>query len=84
MEVLELFSGGPNEHVAHEQCMVGAGADNANVDSVPLIPARVPIDDIYAISCVQIVDSALAIDSPDLSKNKSQLACLILCRNMSL
>lgn len=66
MEVLELLTAGPDEHVAHEESMVGAGADNANVDAVALVPAGETIDNVDAVAGVEVVDSALAVDTPDL------------------
>ena len=68
LEVFELFSRWSNEHVPHEQGMVCARADDANIDSESLVPAGVAIDDIYSISCVQVVDSALTVDAPYLMK----------------
>lgn len=46
LEVLQLFRRRPDQHVAHEQSMVGTGTDNADVDAVTLVPAGVAIDDI--------------------------------------
>jgi hypothetical protein len=64
--VLQLFSRGTDEHVAHEEGMVGAGAHNANVDAVSLIPTGKAIDDVDAVAGVQVIDSTLAVDLPDL------------------
>jgi hypothetical protein len=46
--------------------MVGASADNANVDAVALVPAGEAIDNVDAVTGVEVVDSALAVDTPDL------------------
>lgn len=46
--------------------MVSASTDNANVNSVPLIPASETFDNIDAISCIQVVDGTLTINAPDL------------------
>lgn len=66
VEVLELLAGRPDEHVAHEESMVGASADNANVDAVALVPAGETIDNVDAVAGVEVVDSTLAVDTPDL------------------
>jgi hypothetical protein len=46
--------------------VVCSSTDNANVDSVTLVPSSKAIDDINAVSCVQIVDSSFSVDFPDL------------------
>jgi hypothetical protein len=46
--------------------MVGASTDDSNVDSVSLVPASISVDDINAISCVEIIDSSFTVDFPDL------------------
>lgn len=66
VEVLELLAGRADEHVAHEEGMVGAGADDADADAVLFIPAGVAIDDVDAVARVEVVDGALAVDFPDL------------------
>jgi hypothetical protein len=66
VEVLELLAARPDEHVAHEEGMVGASADNANVDAVALVPAGETIDNVDAVTGVEVVDSTLAVDTPDL------------------
>ena len=73
VEVLELLAARPDEHVAHEESMVGASADNANVDAVALIPAGETIDNVDAVAGVEVVDSALAVDTPDLFGKDCQL-----------
>lgn len=69
VEGLELLTRGPDEHVAHEEGMVGTGADDPDADSVALVPAGKAIDDVDAVSGVEIVDSAFSVDSPDLNRN---------------
>lgn len=69
VEVLELLAGRADEHVPHEQGMVRAGADNADADPVLLVPAGIAVDDVDSRSRVQVVDSTLAVDFPDLSKH---------------
>jgi hypothetical protein len=66
VEVLELFSRGTNQHVAHEQSMVGASADNAHADPVALVPAGEAIDDVDALAGVEVVNGTLTVDAPDL------------------
>ena len=52
MEVLKVFSLRPNEHVTHEESMVGTSADNPDLDSIFFVPSCKTIDDINAVSCV--------------------------------
>ena len=66
MEVLQLLAAGPNEHVAHEESMVGTGADNTDVDAVALVPAGETIDNVDAVAGVKVVDSTLTVDTPHL------------------
>lgn len=66
VEVLELLARGADEHVAHEESMVGAGADNTDADAVSLVPAGEAIDNVDAFPGVQVVDSTLTVDLPDL------------------
>ena len=66
VEMDKLLSGWPDEHVAHKERMVGAGADHANIDPVLLIPSRKTVDDVDTIASVQVVDSTLSVDFPDL------------------
>jgi hypothetical protein len=66
VEVLKLLTSRADQHVAHEQGVVGASADNANANTVALIPASITIDDIDAVTGVEVVDSTLTVDTPDL------------------
>jgi hypothetical protein len=66
VEVLKLLTSRADQHVAHEQGVVGASADNANANTVALVPASVTIDDIDAVTGVQVVDSTLTVDAPNL------------------
>lgn len=66
VEVFEFLTLGADQHVAHEESVVGTSADNANADAVALIPAGVTIDDIDAVAGVEVVDSTLTVDTPDL------------------
>lgn len=66
VEVLELLTSRADEHVPHEEGMIGTGADDANAYPVLLIPASVSIDDVDAVAGVEVVDSTLTVDLPDL------------------
>lgn len=66
VEVLQLLLGGADKHVAHEQSMVSTGADDTDTDAVTLVPAGETIDNIDAVASVQVVNSALTVDTPDL------------------
>lgn len=66
MEVLQLLAAGPDEHVAHEESMVGTSADNTDVDAVALVPAGETIDNVDTVAGVEVVNSTLAVDTPDL------------------
>lgn len=66
VEVLELLAGGSDKHVAHEESMVGTGADDSDADAVLLVPAGETIDNIDTASGVEVVDSTLTVDLPDL------------------
>jgi len=66
VEVLELLTRGADEHVAHEEGMVSTRADDADLDTVLLVPAGIAVDDVDAIAGVEVVDGALAVDLPDL------------------
>lgn len=71
VEVLELLTARADQHVAHEQSMVGAGADHTNADTVALVPASITINDIDAIAGVEVVNRTLTVDAPDLQKRQS-------------
>jgi hypothetical protein len=66
VEVLKVFALWANEHVAHEQCMVGSSTDDADLDAVLLVPSGKTIDDVDAISGVEVINCTLTVDSPDL------------------
>lgn len=50
--------------------MVSACADDPDIDAVSFIPAGVAIDNVNPISCVQVVNSTLPVDTPDLYAKK--------------
>jgi hypothetical protein len=64
--MLKIFSIRANKHISHEQSMVGTSADNSNFDLVLLVPSCKSVDDVDSISCVQVVNGSLTVDSPDL------------------
>ena len=61
-EFLELLLGGTDEHVVHEQGMVGSGTDDADLDAIFGIPAGETIKDIHEFARVEVVDSTFTID----------------------
>ena len=65
--MLQLFARWTDEHVPHEEGMIGAGADDAHLDAVLLVPAREAIDNVDTIPSVEVVNGALAIDAPNLA-----------------
>jgi hypothetical protein len=67
MEVLQLLARRADQHIAHEESMVGARADDTDVDTVSLIPAGITIDDIDAVTGVEVVNSTFTVDTPDLT-----------------
>ena len=48
--------------------MVGSGTDDSDLDLVFLVPSCEAVDDVNPIPRVQIIDRALAVNSPDLSE----------------
>ena len=62
--MLEVGGGGADQHVAHEEGVVGAGADDAHADAVFGVPAGEAIDYVDAITCVQVVDGAFSVYAP--------------------
>jgi hypothetical protein len=47
--------------------MVGACADDTDADAVSLIPAGIAIDNIDAVTSVEVVNSTFTVDTPDLT-----------------
>lgn len=64
--MLEFLLGRADQHVAHEEGVISARADDAHADPVALIPACKAVDDVDAIPGVEVVDGTLAVDAPDL------------------
>ncbi|GAA5230934.1 hypothetical protein GCM10025794_35450 [Massilia kyonggiensis] len=46
--------------------MVGACADDTDTDAVSFIPAGITINNIDAVTSVEVVNSTLTVDAPDL------------------
>lgn len=65
-KVLELLGGGSDQHVSHEQSVVGSGTDNSHLDSVLGVPAGVGVHNVDSLSGVEVVDSSLSVDEPRL------------------
>jgi hypothetical protein len=61
-EAGQLVGGGADEHVAHKEGVVGAAADDADLDAVLGIPAREAVHDVEALAGAEVVDGALAVD----------------------
>ena len=66
VEVVELLTSRADKHVAHEQSMVGTGTDNTDADAVALVPAGETIDNVDTVASVEVVNSTLTVDTPDL------------------
>jgi len=64
--VNELLGLGADEHVPHEQGMVGTCAHDTDVDPVALVPSGKTIDDVDTIPCVQIVHGTFSVNAPNL------------------
>ena len=46
--------------------MVGTGADDTDAYPVTLVPAGKSIDNVDAVTGVEVVDSTFTVDAPDL------------------
>jgi hypothetical protein len=64
MEVFEFFPRRTDEHVTHEEGMVGTSADDPYVDPIALVPASIAIDYVDAVPGVEVIDGTFAVDSP--------------------
>ena len=63
--------------------MVGARADNADADTVALIPASESIDNVDAVSSVEVVDSTLTVNTPNLRLSVSDSSsCIVTSHGM--
>ena len=66
---MQLFPRWPDEHVAHEECMICSSTNNPHTDAVPLIPASIAINNIDSVACIQVVNSPFSVDPPYLKLN---------------
>lgn len=66
MEVLKIFAIRADKHVAHEKSVVGTSTDDSDLDLVLLVPSCVTVDDVDAVSCVEVINGTLSVNSPDL------------------
>ena len=71
--MLKLFPRWPDEHVIHEERMVGTSTNDPYVDSVAFIPAGESIDNIDAVASVQVVDRSFSVNAPDLHSHVSRV-----------
>jgi hypothetical protein len=56
MEVLfELLVSGPDQHVVHEEGVIGSGTDDSDSDSFLLVIPGIPVDNVKLLSGVEIV-----------------------------
>jgi hypothetical protein len=67
VECLQLLASRSDKHVSHEKSMVCTSADDSDIDSVPLVPSCISINDVDSIPCVEVVDGTFSVDFPDLS-----------------
>lgn len=61
-KVQQLLLGGADEHVVHEQAVVGAAGDHADLDAVGGVPPGEAVEHVQLVLGVQVVDGALAVD----------------------
>ena len=61
-EVRQLVRRRPDEHVVHEQRVVGPRADHADLDAIVRVPAGEAVEAVEPLARVQVVDRALAVD----------------------
>ena len=61
-ELGQLLAGGANQHVVHEEGMVGALADHPHLDPVLGIPAGKAVDHVEPFPGIQVVEGPLAVD----------------------
>lgn len=61
-EALKLLTVGSDEHVVHEQGVVGSCADDANLDAVLRLPTGEAVKDVDVLAGVEVVDGTLSID----------------------
>jgi hypothetical protein len=60
--------------------VVGARADDAHLDAVLLIPASIAVNNVDAVPGVEVVDSTLAVDLPDLYEKRVLISRMVKLR----
>lgn len=70
MEVLKILAIWADQHVAHEESVVGTRADDADLDLVLLVPSCETVDNVDAIPGVEVIDGTLTVNLPDLQVMK--------------
>lgn len=66
MEVFEVLSLRSNEHISHEESVVGTSADDSNLDPILFVPSCKAVYNVDTISGVQVINGTFSVDSPDL------------------
>ncbi len=66
-EARQILQCRPDEHRAHEEGMVGARADDADLDAICRVPAGEAVKAVEPIARVEVIDRALAIDGERLA-----------------
>ena len=61
-KVSELLGRGSDQHVVHEQGVVGSGSDDSDLDSVFWVPTREAVEDVDVFPRVQVVDGTFSVD----------------------
>ena len=57
----ELFLRGTDQHVVHEERMIGASADDTNLETIFRIPTGESVDDIEMIASIEVVNRARSV-----------------------
>ena len=60
--VFELLRRWSDQHVVHEQGVVGSGSDDSDLDSVLRIPTGEAVKDVDVLTGVQVVDGSFTVD----------------------
>ena len=68
--MFKLCSRRPNEHIPHEERMIGTSANDSDIDAILLVPSGKSIYHVDAISSIQVIDGTFSIDFPDLNAPK--------------
>ncbi len=58
--------------------MVGTSANNADSDSVSLVPAGISVDNVDAASRIQVVNGSLTVDFPNLEET-ARVSQIVVC-----